>query len=84
MYLDFDQVRDVLYIKRDDVKIKTSRDFFKDSHIIISYDDNYLMVGAIILEAHSYINYWARHPVRQVLPEDIVNSLDAWFLSQQS
>lgn len=82
MYIDHDIDNDVLYIRRDDVKICNSKECFQDCYVVLNYNSSNEIVGTIILGALSLIELWYRHPVRAMLPQDILASLDLWYSKQ--
>lgn len=77
-----DHHMDVLYVRRSLDVPKTSREFSEDSYCILSYSAFGTITGVCILDAHALVPDWKDHPVRQILPTDILTALDIWFFSQ--
>lgn len=71
--VDYDKTVDVLYVRRPDTEVKTSKICEFDDGVIYSYDDHKNIVGCIILSVtHLPLMIQSNeHPDIRALPEDI-------------
>lgn len=84
MYVDtfHDSIHDRLHVARVGANIHISKECAQDPYIIFGYDDCKILVAVTIIDAHGLISSWHKHPVRELLPSDLMGALDMWFWTQ--
>lgn len=68
----FDKDADVLYVRREGVTIKTSRECPNDPELVLHYDKDDQVIGCILIGLGVLPQEeWERHPDRGLLPKDL-------------
>lgn len=79
MMIIYDDRMDVLYIKRDDAVIKTSREHPIHSDMVFSLDVDGNMVGVTIINA-MFITSADLATMNEDIPDDLFDAIDKWIM----
>ena len=83
--LDMDDFAGVLYAKVRGKEPKYSKELKEDPELVISFDSQGSIVGAILLCASELsLNDWMSNPGRTKFPQDLRKALDEWFSSKNT
>jgi len=72
-----DERNDVLYLRREDARIRFSHSAAHDPELIINFDEEKRVVGVQLIGLKMLpIDAWMTHPDRDALPEDMLVEID--------
>jgi len=81
--IDVDKSTGALYIKIDGATPKFSKELPGDPELIVSFNSEGSIVGAILLSASETSNEsWLENPTREKIPQELREALDEWFALQ--
>jgi hypothetical protein len=79
--LSLDEEADVLYVRKADCRLRSSKEAPSDSFLILNTDESGAVVGLQILFASELKQHWPQHPDRHLVPRELALALDNWILS---
>lgn len=80
MIVDYDEVCDVIYVRRDDARTVNSEEAPNDGCLILSDDAQGETVAAkLLFVSEMPPEFWWSHPDRGLIPADVLSAMDAWI-----